>query len=515
MDSVNRYIYISFRQGKIGADATNFSTPKLFTYLAENGTDGEPGKSTFSMNVVGERMIVPCDPSSFPIEATVLQTQITGYYGATPLIFGTDISLANSTITIGSDSITLESLNNSNTLVSNNLVIEGAMTEYSFELVTSVNSTFVTINDTTISISLALSYDGMSVTLSKQINIISNKQGATGNQGISGPFLIYRGVFVQGAGNTYYGNSGRVDAVKYNSLYYQTLTTANSFVDDASHLPTNTTYWKLFNGIFESIATNLLLAENANIADWIVKSGKITSQAARSDSVPRAKLNGTDGIITLASDISRYTSSGGIEPNVKQTIQIDSTTGEISVSTSDNEIATLTSQGLLVNKAGTQSLPAGGWELKAAVAALGNGNLAQSAYDNLGAICGVFGLANNSNANPAPSYGGYFFKLLALGLFLGCQQVSANYTVTQTDVFLSLYNTSVIDITLPASPYNGEFKMIRFNNTSTTANIKGNGHSLLLPDGVLYSSKVVGVRGELLFLIFDGQYWLYSTTTQS
>jgi hypothetical protein len=55
-------------------------------------------------------------------------------------------------------------------------------------------------------------------------------------------------------------------------------------------------------------------------------------------------------------------------------------------------------QGIFANKAGIHAVPASsGIKLKAAVVALGNGDLQKNAYKSMGAICGVYGTAHNYN----------------------------------------------------------------------------------------------------------------------
>lgn len=74
------------------------------------------------------------------------------------------------------------------------------------------------------------------------------------------PVMMYRGEY--DSTKTYTGSSIRVDAVKFNGVYY----IARSDVGDFSGKdPTNTDYWNLFGSQFESVATTLLLAEFAYI----------------------------------------------------------------------------------------------------------------------------------------------------------------------------------------------------------------------------------------------------------
>ncbi len=101
---------------------------------------------------------------------------------------------------------------------------------------------------------------------------ITPYDGKDGENGKS-PAMVYRGVY--DSSKTYYGNQYRVDAVKYNGTYYIARIDAGEFYNVA---PTNTSKWNNFGAQFESVATGLLLAENANIAGWIFKNGKLYSQ---------------------------------------------------------------------------------------------------------------------------------------------------------------------------------------------------------------------------------------------
>lgn len=100
--------------------------------------------------------------------------------------------------------------------------------------------------------------------------------GENGQAGAS-PAPVFQGNY--SSTKYYYGNPHRVDIVKYNSVYYVARIDAPSgsggFVGQA---PTNTNYWNPFGASFESVATQLLLAENANIAGWVFRNGKLYSQ---------------------------------------------------------------------------------------------------------------------------------------------------------------------------------------------------------------------------------------------
>ena len=95
--------------------------------------------------------------------------------------------------------------------------------------------------------------------------------GKNGKDGVS-PALVFCGVY--DPSKTYYGNQYRIDACKYGNAYYVCRVDAGEF---KGVMPTSTSKWNPFGASFESIATNLLLAEGANIGDWFISQGKIVS----------------------------------------------------------------------------------------------------------------------------------------------------------------------------------------------------------------------------------------------
>lgn len=97
------------------------------------------------------------------------------------------------------------------------------------------------------------------------------------------PAAVFRGVFDEA--KVYVGTPYRVDVVKYNGVYYVTRKDAGTF-NGSAYLPTDTSKWNTFGAQFDSIATGLLLAEMANIANWIFKDSMMISQ--------RGTLNGVE-----------------------------------------------------------------------------------------------------------------------------------------------------------------------------------------------------------------------------
>lgn len=118
---------------------------------------------------------------------------------------------------------------------------------------------------------------------------ITPYDGKDGENGKS-PAMVYRGVY--DSSKTYYGNQYRVDAVIYNGIYYVARIDAGEFHNVA---PTNTSKWNNFGAQFESIATGLLLAENANIAGFIFRNNRLESSLSDANGQPNIILDGVSG----------------------------------------------------------------------------------------------------------------------------------------------------------------------------------------------------------------------------
>lgn len=123
------------------------------------------------------------------------------------------------------------------------------------------------------------------------------QDGKDGAAGLS-PALVYRGIY--NAQKTYSGSKYRVDCVKQGSAYYVARTDAGDF---SGVQPPNTDKWNAFGSSFESVATDLLLAENANIANLIFKDGKLISQ--------KGVLNGVESTDYMADGFVPYISIDG------------------------------------------------------------------------------------------------------------------------------------------------------------------------------------------------------------
>jgi hypothetical protein len=144
---------------------------------------------------------------------------------------------------------------------------DSTKTYYKGDEVTYQGSTYLYNNDT--------AEKGKLPTNTSYWGIVAAKggKGDKGDKGNKGAVPVYRGEY--DSTETYYGTDGRMDIVQYNKTYY----IARSDAGDGftNKLPTNTSYWTPFGAQFESVATNLLLAEMASIGNWTIKDNRITS----------------------------------------------------------------------------------------------------------------------------------------------------------------------------------------------------------------------------------------------
>lgn len=139
--------------------------------------------------------------------------------------------------------------------------------------------------------------------------------GNDGAPGATAPILAFRGDYNNN--RKYYGTPKRVDAIKYNGIHYVSRTDAPVDNDGCfrGHAPVLNfsgidLYWNEFGAEFESVATNLLLAEYANVGGLILKEGRLISQKgylngvdsddyANDEFIPNIILNGNEGHVFI------------------------------------------------------------------------------------------------------------------------------------------------------------------------------------------------------------------------
>ena len=254
--------------------------------------------------------------------------------------------------------------------------------------------------------------------------------GIDGKPGDVGPCMAFQGNY--SSTKKYYGTSKRVDAVKYNGSYYVARVDAgNGFTNK---VPTDTAYWNGFGAEFESVATNLLLAENASIGSWWHSGGKIVSTLSGGNKIT---LDATMAQIIIESSMS-----GGDYSQSKyqgSIIKLDASAGIIEARSKSNNsrVAYMSPSGIFCNNAETQAVSATfGSDVRAAIVGLGYGNVSKSDWDNGNFLAGVYGTASNSGN--APAYGGFFQNLMAAGLLLNRRAIESS------GVYLSSYDSLVV-----------------------------------------------------------------------
>ncbi len=280
---------------------------------------------------------------------------------------------------------------------------------------------------------------------------ITPEDGKNGRDGAA-PAMVYRGVW--DASKEYYGTMHRRDAVFHNGAYYIARIDAGTFrgVD-----PTEISKWNNFGASFESVATQLLLAEHASIGNWYLSQGRIIST-----------LEGQNRIVFDAqrNNITMHTERGS---NRSSDISLDADLGEISVKIHDENnrnfnSARISGDGFFANNAGVQCFPpSSGVQVYAAMCGYGTGELNDNFigltdFDDA-AIVGVFGKATN-NGN-APAYGGMFYQLKANGLILGVKKILKKEAVNldrDTPRVFGIASSSIVF--LPKDAYEGQVFII-------------------------------------------------------
>ena len=283
---------------------------------------------------------------------------------------------------------------------------------------------------------------------------ITPYDGTDGKDGKSyAPVMVYRGVY--SASKTYYGNANRLDCVKSGDTYYIARIDAGTFSNVA---PPNTNKWNSFGASFESVATNLLLAENANIGDWFMSGGKIVSTLSSGDII---ELDAKNNRIYIKS-----ATSGGdyaVETGLGSKIELNAATGIIEARSngSTSAVSYMSPSGIFANRAGTRCVAASsGLDQRAAICGLGYGNLNKTELESGEStlLAAVYGYASNSGT--APAFGGYFFNLKANGLTLGIKKIFGKSTTTTylTDAQTLVVGLSSVkqSVYLPASDKQGQ-----------------------------------------------------------
>ena len=288
--------------------------------------------------------------------------------------------------------------------------------------------------------------------------------GQDGRDGVSAA-SVYRGEY--SSTKRYYGNSFRVDIVKYNSAYYISRVDApNGSGGFTGVAPTNTNYWNAYGASFESVATSLLLAELANIAGFIFRNNRLESQTLADGSV-------TDG-----------------STNKTPMVFMNGLTGQVSFAGGK----------VVFNSDGTVNIGNG----KFTVDKNGNVTINNLMMNNITANSGTF--QGKINANN--------------GIQFPCQSLSGNTgTIKNNVTFVTIkpnYDQYMKTFYFPSNPNTGQLLIVKNISKDTQIQIDGNGHKIYCDTtgGVdtydytdYYFRKVWLSYSRCKMFIYDGSCW--------
>ena len=305
---------------------------------------------------------------------------------------------------------------------------------------------------------------------------ISAADGAKGDS----PVLAFRGAY--DSSKTYYGTPHRVDAVKIGNEYYVARTDAGEFRNVA---PPDASKWNNFGANFESVATNLLLAEKANIGDWFLSGGKIVSTLDEDANKIELDAKGAEIKVT-AKDASGDWEVGTADEIREVTINASRAIVEVK-NPRTYDAAQISSKGIFANNAGTRThAPSvGESHLQGAIVAVavnGNVNYAVNPYNGQRlpfyqgqyGVIGVYGRAQNKGGN-VPTYGGYFENLHARGLSVSTKHIDRNASdeISETDTFV--FCSATVDngneIRMPKATRHGQTIIVRTGDIYAYVNL--------------------------------------------
>lgn len=288
--------------------------------------------------------------------------------------------------------------------------------------------------------------------------------GQDGRDGVSAA-SVYRGEY--SSTKRYYGNSFRVDIVKYNSAYYISRVDApNGSGGFTGVAPTNTNYWNAYGSSFESVATSLLLAELANIAGFIFRNNRLESQTLSDGST-------TDGATSKT-----------------PMVFLNGLTGQVSFAGGK----------VVFNSDGTVNIGNG----KFTVDKNGNTTMNNVTMNNITANSGTF--QGKINANN--------------GIQFPCQSLSGNTgTIKNNVTFVTIkpnYDQYMKTFYFPSNPNTGQLLIVKNISKDTQIQIDGNGHTIYcdytggvdtLDYADFYFRKVWLSFSRCKMFIFDGSCW--------
>ena len=241
-------------------------------------------------------------------------------------------------------------------------------------------------------------------------------------------------------------------------------------------------FWELGQNL-KFVATDLLLAEKANIGDWFLSGGKIVSTLKEDAS--KIELDAKEAEIKVtAKDAVGEWQVGTADKIREVTINASRAIVEVKNPTT-NDIAQISSKGIYVNNAETRTHASyiGFSHLQGAIVAVAqhqginydeyNGQRLPVRQGQYG-IIGVYGSAYNDKGS-VPTYGGYFENLHARGLSFSTKHIEENASskISETDTFV--FCTSAVNgsnkVEMPKATRYGQTIILRTGDIGGHVNL--------------------------------------------
>lgn len=339
---------------------------------------------------------------------------------------------------------------------------------------------------------------------------VNGQDGIASGQGNPGPFMMYRGAW--DSTKIYTGNAQHIDAVSYNGSYYIARTDAGDI--PAGTLVTNATYWNLFSGQFESVATGLLLAQLAYIENLGVR------HLSTSDAGQRIVIDGSTNTLIFYDQFGHEVFR--LDGNIDMTQAGNALGGAKATNPNNGNVTFNTGNGLFSNAGGMQFLSAtSGLTTNASIVGL---LFNRNSGGQNGISAAVVGLDETTDpTDGSQAWGGYFNSLKVTGKIdlgqaaamiggqsVGVKTTTVNYTLEDSVTLVTCYNIATTDgaiaITFPATPSVGRMVIVKRVN-SGGVQVMGNGNTFR---GYTqnFTNYSLANAGSISQFVWDGSYWI-------
>lgn len=375
---------------------------------------------------------------------------------------------------------------------------------------------------------------------------VKSDDKAAGEQGIQGP-VVFQKEWVQGDTHRYNDNIRDyiyVRGTSKDTSYWYTRTSKGDVTADVPPVGGADVSGYDHVDFLNDLAVKVLIAEEANLANLIFKQGRLISLDESSNEVM-----GINGIAGSAGDNPAFWAGGSYSQAIAGTAKaiirhdgsvkftdaeitgtIHATDGEFTgvinaiggriagFRISGNSLTNQNSNGSFITDA---AIIFRNDNLGTFVAIGGNvlpvitGSVAVARFENNIVYDPLFPIPNYgiiAQAKNGPMFENHAIAILGgmiSGFAIKVRQIDSSTTLQYYDVYVSCYNTSNINLYLPANPSVGKVIIAqRVNEASIT--FYGNGNTIKWGIGQGSSKITTGSVGDSHIFIFDGQFWHYN-----